>query len=36
MAKTHPQLYDYCINKLGVGKVLNYIDVPYKPKEINE
>ena len=30
MAKTHPQLYDYCINKLGLGKVLDYINVSYK------
>jgi len=30
MVKTHPQLYDYCINKLGLGKVLDYINVSYK------
>jgi 3'-phosphoadenosine 5'-phosphosulfate sulfotransferase (PAPS reductase)/FAD synthetase len=29
MQETHPQLWDYCINKLGCGKVLNYIGVPY-------
>ena len=29
MAKTHPKLYDYCINKLGCGKVLDYIGVDY-------
>jgi hypothetical protein len=29
MKKTHPELYDYCINKLGCGKVLDYIDIPY-------
>ena len=29
MAKTHPKQYDYCINKLGCGKVLDYIGVPY-------
>lgn len=29
MAKTHPQLYRYCINDLGIGKVLDYINVPY-------
>jgi 3'-phosphoadenosine 5'-phosphosulfate sulfotransferase (PAPS reductase)/FAD synthetase len=33
MAKTHPQLYNYCINEIGVGKVLDYIKVPYKSKE---
>lgn len=31
MAITHPKLYDYCINKLGCGKVLDYIGVNYKP-----
>lgn len=25
----HPRLYDYCINNLGCGKVLDYIGVPY-------
>jgi hypothetical protein len=30
MAKTHPQLWDYCIKQLGVGKVLDYIGVSYK------
>ena len=29
MAVTHPKQYDYCINKLGIGKVLDYIGVPY-------
>ena len=39
MAVTHPQLYDYCINKLGCGKVLDYIGVNYQPlqgKEVND
>ena len=31
MAVTHPQLYDYCINELGCGKVLDYIGVDYSP-----
>lgn len=25
----HPELYNYCINKLGIGKVLDYIDITY-------
>ena len=29
MKITHPKQYDFCINKLGVGKVLNYIGVGY-------
>jgi 3'-phosphoadenosine 5'-phosphosulfate sulfotransferase (PAPS reductase)/FAD synthetase len=31
MAETHPKLYDYCINKLGCGEVMDYIGVDYKP-----
>ena len=30
MKITHPQQYEYCINKLGCGKVLDYIGVPYE------
>jgi len=30
MRTTHPIQYDYCINKLGCGKVLDYIGVPYE------
>jgi len=29
MKITHPKQYDYCINKLGLGKVLDFIDVKY-------
>lgn len=29
MKKTHPQLYDYCINKLDLKTVLDYIHVKY-------
>ncbi len=29
MRETHPKLYDYCINKLGCGKVLNFLGVRY-------
>ena len=32
MALTHPRQYDFCINKLGCGKVLDYIGVPYAPR----
>jgi 3'-phosphoadenosine 5'-phosphosulfate sulfotransferase (PAPS reductase)/FAD synthetase len=31
MAKTHPKQWNYCINTLGCGKVLDYIGVPYTP-----
>ncbi len=29
MKITHPKLYDYCINQLGCGKVLDFIGVKY-------
>ena len=29
MKETHPKQYDYCINKLEIGKVLDYIGVKY-------
>lgn len=29
MQLTHFKQWDYCINKLGIGKVLDYINVPY-------
>ena len=32
MKKSHPKLWDYCINKLGCGKVLNYIGVSHGAK----
>lgn len=32
MQKTHPRQYEYCINNLGIGKVLDYLDIPYKNK----
>ena len=33
MYYTHPKQWDYCINHLGVGKVLDYIGVPYEPEQ---
>jgi 3'-phosphoadenosine 5'-phosphosulfate sulfotransferase (PAPS reductase)/FAD synthetase len=30
LKSTHPQLYDYCINKLKIGEVLDYIGVKYE------
>lgn len=29
LKETHPNLYDYCINKLGLKEVLDYINVKY-------
>ena len=29
MKETHPKLYDYCINKLGCGRVLDFIGAKY-------
>lgn len=31
MAKNHPKIYDYCINKLGLGEVMDYMGINYKP-----
>lgn len=33
MAKTHPKIYDYCIHKLGLGELLDYVGVDYKPHD---
>ena len=30
MAKSHPEIYDYCIHKLGLGEFLDYVGVDYK------
>jgi 3'-phosphoadenosine 5'-phosphosulfate sulfotransferase (PAPS reductase)/FAD synthetase len=30
LKRTHPKLWGYCIYKLGIGKVLDYIGVPYE------
>ena len=34
MAIEHPEQYDYCINELGYGIVLDYLGVPYEPLRI--
>ena len=31
MALTHPKQYEFCVGKLGCGKVLDFIGVPYLP-----
>ena len=33
MKKSHPQLYNYCINKLGLKEVLDYLGVEYKSEQ---
>lgn len=33
MAKTHPKQYQYCMDKLGLAEVLDYIGVEYKPED---
>ena len=30
MKTSHPKLWNYCINKLGCGKVMDYIGVNYE------
>lgn len=29
LKETHPNLYDYCINKLNLKEVLDYINIKY-------
>jgi len=29
LKRSHPKLYKYCINNLGLGEVLDYLDIPY-------
>jgi hypothetical protein len=31
LAETHPKQYDYIINTLDMGKVLDFIGVEYRP-----
>jgi len=35
MEKTHPKQHNYCINKLGLGKVLDYIGVEHTSKQMD-
>ena len=30
MERDYPKQHDYCINKLGIGAVLDYVGIPYK------
>ena len=32
MYYSHPKEWDYCIYRLGLKKVLDYIGVPYEPE----
>jgi len=36
MQETHPKQYDYCINKLGCGKVMDYINATYKKEDTED
>lgn len=36
MAITHPRLYYYCMDKLGLREVLQYLGIPYRPAQRNE
>jgi len=33
MERTHPEIHNYCMNKLGLKNVLNYIGVPYREEQ---
>ena len=30
MERDYPKQYDYCINKLGIGRVLDYVGIDYR------
>jgi len=30
LKETHPKLWKYCMNKLGLKEVLEYMDIPYE------
>ena len=30
MQREYPKQYDYCINKLGIGRVIDYVGIPYE------
>ena len=30
MERDYPKQYEYCINNLGIGRVLDYVGIPYK------
>lgn len=32
LAVTHPKLWSYCIDKLGIGQVMDFIGEPYRPE----
>ena len=34
MAVNYPKIYDYIINRMELGKLFDYVSVPYKPIEI--
>ena len=36
MQKTHPNLYNYCMNKLELNKILDFISVSYTKDEVEE
>lgn len=31
MAIQYPKIYDFCINRMGFGEVMDYLKIPYKP-----
>lgn len=32
MQRDYPKQYDYCINKLRIGEILDYMGIPYRYK----
>lgn len=36
MSKTHPKIYDYCMNKLGLRKVIEYCGIASQKNLFND
>ena len=36
LEKTHPQLHDYCMNKLGFKEVCEFMNIKYKEDNEND
>lgn len=35
LEKTHPKLWEYCMENLGIKEVLNYMRIPYKERQLS-
>ena len=35
-SESNPKMYDYCMNELGIKKVLEYCKIPYEWRDLPE